>query len=68
MSLISSGRGTYMTFLIGSADEGRDVFLYTTSQRAAQDTDTAGDVYDARIGGGFPPPPPRPVECEGAAC
>ena len=47
---------------------GRDVFIYTSSQLVPQDNDTAGDIYDARIGGGFPPPPPPPVECEGDAC
>ncbi|HEY8808877.1 MAG TPA: hypothetical protein VIM28_02545, partial [Solirubrobacterales bacterium] len=26
------------------------------------------DVYDARDGGGFPPPPLAPASCEGEAC
>ncbi len=68
LALISSGRGGYLTILLGSAEEGRDVFFYTSSQLVAQDKDTAGDIYDARIGGGLPGPPPRPVECEGDAC
>lgn len=68
LSLISSGRGGYLVLLLGVAEEGRDVFFTTTSQLVPSDDDSAVDIYDARIGGGFPSPPPRPVECEGDAC
>jgi hypothetical protein len=68
LALITDGQGGYMNLLLGSADEGRDVFVYTRSKLLAQDNDTSGDIYDARIGGGFPGPPPRPVECTGGAC
>ncbi|HWY19438.1 MAG TPA: hypothetical protein VNY27_12095 [Solirubrobacteraceae bacterium] len=68
LSLITNGRGGYLNLPLGSAHEGRDVFIYTRSQLASSDRDNAGDVYDVRIGGGFPPPPPGPVECEGDAC
>ena len=68
LALITNGRGGLLNILLGSAEDGRDVFIYTHSQLVAQDNDTAGDIYDARIGGGFPGPPPRPVECEGDAC
>jgi hypothetical protein len=44
------------------------VFFATHSQLVGQDTDGQGDVYDARTGGGFPPPAPPPTECEGDAC
>jgi hypothetical protein len=68
LALITDGRGGYINLLLGTADEGRDVFIYTRSKLLPQDTDTSGDIYDARIGGGFAPPPPRPTECEGGAC
>jgi hypothetical protein len=68
LALITDGRGGYKNLLLGTADEGRDVFIYTRSQLTAQDNDTSGDIYDVRIDGGFTPPPPRPVECEGDAC
>ncbi len=69
LALISSGGGDgFRNTLLGIAEEGRDVFFATHSQLAASDTDNAGDVYDARVGGGFPPPAPSPVECEGDAC
>ncbi len=68
LALITSGRGGYLNLLLGSAEEGRDVFIYTDSQLVPGDNDTAGDIYDVRIDGGFPAPPPHPVECEGDAC
>lgn len=68
LGLITTGAGGQFNALLGTAEEGRDVFFTTHESLVASDTDTAGDVYDARIGGGFPPPPPRPVECEGDAC
>ena len=66
--MITNGRGGLLNILLGSAENGRDVFIYTHSQLVAQDNDTAGDIYDARIGGGIPEGPPVPVECEGDAC
>jgi hypothetical protein len=68
LALITNGRGGYFNRLLGTADEGRDVFFYTSSQLVPADRDTAGDIYDARVDGGFAPAPPGPVECEGDAC
>jgi hypothetical protein len=68
LALISSGTGGLKNTLVGIANEGSDVFFATHSQLVPQDKDEQGDVYDARLGGGFPPPPPRPVECEGDSC
>jgi hypothetical protein len=67
LSLISSGTGGERNMLLGTTASGRDVFFATHSQLVSQDNDSSGDVYDARIGGGFPPPP-RAVECEAGAC
>jgi len=68
VSLISGGVGGYKTELLGTTPSGRDVFFATHEQLVGQDKDNAGDIYDARIGGGFPSPAPGPVECEGDAC
>lgn len=68
LALITSGRGGFLNLFLGTDESGRDAFIYTNSQLVPGDEDTAGDVYDARIGGGMPPPAPRPVECEGDAC
>jgi hypothetical protein len=66
LSLITSGRGGFLTLLIGTAHEGRDVVFYTKESLLSQDNDTSGDIYDARIGGGLPPPPAPPAECKKA--
>jgi hypothetical protein len=47
---------------------GRDIFFMTTQGLAEQDTDGAEDVYDARLGSGFPVEAARPKACEGDAC
>jgi hypothetical protein len=53
--------------LIGTDASGQDVFINTTEPLVGQDTDTNGDIYDARIGGGFPAPAAAPG-CAGDAC
>jgi hypothetical protein len=68
LALITNGRGGFLNLLLGTDESGRDAFIYTRSSLSPQDNDTSGDVYDARIGGGTQPVPPRPVECAGDAC
>lgn len=53
--------------LISTDASGADVFIGSTESFVAQDTDTNGDIYDARIGGGFPAPMSAPG-CSGDAC
>ena len=53
--------------LIGASPSGGDVLFTTSDPLVAQDTDTQVDVYDARIGGGFPVPP-IPASCQGEGC
>ncbi len=47
---------------------GKDIFFVTTQGLLPQDTDGVADIYDARLGEGFPaaPAPSRP--CSGDAC
>ncbi|HWM55682.1 MAG TPA: hypothetical protein VNO20_09870 [Solirubrobacterales bacterium] len=67
ISLISSGQSSVDSQLIDASASGSDVFFTTTSSLLPQDNGLV-DVYDARIGGGFPiPPDPEPI-CEGEAC
>lgn len=67
LALITSGRGGYLNLLLGTDPSGRDVFFATRESLLPRDVDTASDIYDARIGGGFPEPS-APVPCEGDAC
>jgi hypothetical protein len=67
-SLISSGRSNYPSWLAGVSPSGNDVFFYTRAGLVPSDTDGGElDVYDARVGGGFPAAP-VPAPCEGDAC
>ena len=53
--------------LLGTDSTGANVFFYTEDQLVPQDTDTQLDLYDARIGGGFPYSPPT-AKCDSDAC
>jgi hypothetical protein len=68
VSLISSGTGAGASYLIGSTPSGSDVLFYTSQRLVGWDTDTNTDIYDARVGGGFPEPPAQPPSCEGESC
>jgi hypothetical protein len=67
VSLISSGTDSQPSVFIGASADGRDAFFSTHVQLASQDIDGLGDVYDARIDGGFPVPAGS-APCEGDAC
>jgi hypothetical protein len=47
------------------SSSGRDIFFATAGKLVASDGDQSGDVYDARVDGGFTNPPPR---CSGESC
>jgi hypothetical protein len=66
--LISSGTSTDQAYLIDASSDGRDVFFSSRQPLVGQDDDQHYDIYDARVGGGFPAPPPGPEECAGEAC
>ncbi len=53
--LLSSSGGESDQFL-GASAGGGDVFFSTADPLASTDTDKLTDVYDARVGGGFPVP------------
>jgi hypothetical protein len=66
--LISSGKSTGPSFLADASASGNDVFFFTREQLTDTDIDSLQDVYDARVGGGFPAKPVPPPPCEGEAC
>jgi hypothetical protein len=73
VSLISDGQDTTFTggrssvVTLGISQSGADAFFTTADRLVPQDTDTVQDIYDARIGGGFPPPP-VPTPCQEEVC
>jgi hypothetical protein len=72
VSMISGGQDAVAgaragTTAVGMSASGSDIFFLTRTPLVGQDTDQFIDVYDARIGGGFPVPTPEP-SCSGEAC
>jgi hypothetical protein len=65
--MISDGQDPNGVVYAGMSATGSDVFFQTRTQLVGQDTDSLGDIYDARIGGGFPAPSPE-ASCSGEAC
>jgi hypothetical protein len=64
LDLISPGDTPDHSWYMGSSIDGEDVFFQTTLRidpREIEDADL--DVYDARVGGGFPPPALLPTPC-----
>jgi hypothetical protein len=59
VSLISTGTGNTPVKLIGTTPTANDVFFITGDQLVGWDTDDLSDIYDARVGGGFPEPAPE---------
>jgi len=62
VSLISNGGAG----ALGITSSGQDIFFGTEQPLTAGDSGTEGDIYDARIDGGFPVR--TPVPCSGEAC
>lgn len=64
--LISSGQSSFESTFWEASPDGEDVFFTTVASLLAQDPGSI-DLYDARVGGGFPQPL-VPAACEGEAC
>jgi hypothetical protein len=66
IDLISSGESARDSTFLDADASGENVFIGTLSSLVPQDYGL-NDVYDVRVGGGFPTPVERP-SCEGEAC
>jgi hypothetical protein len=64
--LISSGTNAHDSLVAEASVTGDDVFFYTGANLVPQDF-ALRDIYDARVGGGFPLPT-KVAACEGEAC
>jgi hypothetical protein len=67
IALISSGQSGKDSEFLDASPSGDDVFFTTLSSLVPQDYGLV-DVYDARVGGGFPSSQSGAEECEGEAC
>lgn len=70
LTLISAGDGNFAARFADASADGSDVFFTTAQPLVDQDDDQALDLYDARVGGGFPgqSPPAPPAPCAKTEC
>jgi hypothetical protein len=68
VGLLSSGRASSDSYFLDASASGRDVFFVTRERLVGWDVDASYDLYDARVGGGFPEPVIPPAACQGDAC
>lgn len=66
--LLSKGTGPHQSRFADASVSGDDVFILTDDQLVGWDVDRSYDVYDARVNGGLPEPPPPGIPCEGDSC
>ncbi len=66
--LLSTGTDAFDSYFMDATANGNDAFILTRQQLLRWDTDQAYDLYDTRINGGFPEPPPPPHACTNDNC
>lgn len=66
--LLSSGTGSDHSYFVDASADGKDAFFVTREPLSRRDRDNNVDLYDARIGGGFPEPQAAPPPCSGEGC
>ena len=60
--LLSSGEDVGPEYFLGASMNGRNAFFSSAAHLTPQATPEFSNIYDARVDGGFPPPPPV-AEC-----
>jgi len=68
LSLVSTGTGEDGAWFVDASEDGHDVFIATHQQLSGWDPDRLDDLYDVRVEGGLPEPPPPSAPCSGDAC
>jgi hypothetical protein len=68
VALVSTGSDEEPIKEVVISPDGSSVFFVTVQGLVPQDTDGLPDIYDARLGGGFPPQPAERRPCEGDGC
>ena len=66
--LITSGASSDDSWFMDASADGSNVFFTTRQQLVGWDVDQEYDVYDARVGGGFPDPPLSSSPCADDVC
>jgi hypothetical protein len=68
VQLLSSGTDQANSYFLDASASGNDVFFATRERLVGWDDNQAYDIYDARVGGGFPEPVTPAPGCGGDAC
>jgi len=68
VQLLSGGKDPLDSYFLDASPSGRDVFIATRQRLVGWDVDSSYDVYDVRVNGGFPEPPPVTPGCVGEGC
>lgn len=68
LSLITSGASPDDSHFLEASPSGNDVFVSTSQRLVGWDTDNNYDLYDVRVGGGFPEPEPVKADCSNDGC
>jgi len=68
VALLSTGTDASDSWFLDATPDGSSVFLSTRQELVGWDVDQEYDIYDARVGGGFPDPPARVLPCVGDVC
>jgi hypothetical protein len=66
--LITTGTSSTDSYFLDASPDAQNVFFVTRQRLSAWDVDDNYDLYDARVGGGFPDPPPPGQPCAGEGC
>jgi hypothetical protein len=66
--LISSGTSASDSYFMDASSDGKNAFFVTRQRLVGWDIDDSYDLYDARVGGGFPDPVPGAQPCLGEGC
>ncbi|HEX3390958.1 MAG TPA: hypothetical protein VHS55_00170 [Solirubrobacteraceae bacterium] len=68
LHLMSSGTSTAPSFFLDATPSGSDVFFATAQKLLPRDTESTYNIYDTRVGGGFPEPAASGPPCSGESC
>ncbi len=66
--LLSTGKDPFDSYFMNASPSGDDAFILTRQRLVGWDMNNDYDLYDVRVGGGFPDPPAVAPACVGGAC